>query len=56
MDILIKRTHTCLVRPESYVQHDSGFFSKETYISLTHTDSTFVLLITEVVFSFERKF
>ena len=40
---------------EPYVQHNSRFLIKETYLSLTHTVSTFVILITEVVFSFERK-
>ena len=53
-DILINRTQICLVKPEPYVQHDSEFLSKETYLSLTHTVSTFVIFITEVVFRFKR--
>ena len=30
------------------VQHDCGFLSKETYIALTHTVSTFVILIRDL--------
>ena len=31
------------------VLHDSGFLSKETYLSLTHTVCTFVVLIRELL-------
>ena len=31
------------------VQHDSGFLSKETYLALTHTVSTFVILIRDLL-------
>ena len=31
------------------VQHDCGFLSKETYIALTHTVSTFVILIRDLL-------
>ena len=31
------------------VQHDSVFLSKEAYIALTHTDSTFVILIRDLM-------
>ena len=57
MDILIMiQRQIWLVRPEPYVQHDSGFLSKGIYFSHTHTVITFVILITEVVFSFERNY
>ena len=32
-----------------HVQHDSGFLSKETYLSLTHTLGIFVILIRELL-------
>ena len=31
------------------VQHDCGFLSKEIYLALTHTDSTFVILIRDLL-------
>ena len=31
------------------VHHDSGFLSKETYLALTHTVGTFVILIKELL-------
>ena len=31
------------------VQHDCGFLSKETYLALTHTVSTFVILIRDLL-------
>ena len=31
------------------VQHDSGFLSKETYLALTHTVNTFVILIRDLL-------